>query len=286
MRLFCKQQEQDCHCKDKVGSHTVKSLNYVKRESVEKLLNEGEILILLSGEARLFIGAAPPIYLKEGDIIFLSPGNIYKVEFDKDTNLLSFSIGEQILRDKSLLYNVVNSNEEILDTPYSTPLRIKEPMQDYIRCLLTYLDSKINCPKVFELKIKELLLLMKLCYFKQELTALFAPILSSNTSFTYFILKNYSRIKTVKEFAQKANLSLSGFEKEFRKAFNSSPYKWMKEKRTDHLVREIRQSSKSMKEISEECGFTSSSQMNDFCKKEFGMPPGKLRSYFLKNGNY
>ena len=57
----------------------------------------------------------------------------------------------------------------------------------------------------------------------------------------------------------------------------------MKQKKAEHLFNQIRYNEKSFKEICEECGFSSTSQMNDFCKREWGIPPGKIRENAIQN---
>ena len=102
-------------------------------------------------------------------------------------------------------------------------------------------------------------------------------LLSKDARFHEFVLRHYRKVKTVREFAELCNSSVSNFEKRFNKAFGMPPHKWMQQKRVNQLYHEISATDKPLSQIAKEQRFLSLSQFNDFCKKHFGYPPGKMR---------
>lgn len=147
----------------------------------------------------------------------------------------------------------------------------------FIKGLMDAINDGLRCVYYFEIKIRELFFLFRTYYPKEELAAFFNSLLSADSDFLRFVTYNYSKVHSVKEFAQLAGYSLSGFDKQFRKVFGVSAYQWMKQKRLKGIYHEINCSPKTLREICDGQGFSSLSQFNDYCKKNFGMPPGKIR---------
>lgn len=134
----------------------------------------------------------------------------------------------------------------------------------FLRMLNTCITDQLKCIYYFEIKIKELL-------------NFFYPLLTKDTHFSDIILRNYNKVKTVKDLADLTHYSISGFEKRFKRVFGISPYKWLKKQKAKNIYREINYSVKTFKEISLEYDFTSPSHLNNFCKTNFGDTPGNIR---------
>ena len=247
---------------------------YVKGEISEERLTEGEILITVEGQIMLSTGHGQPQAIQDGMLVFLFP----------DMNFCLSSLSESItirLKINNLMeingrFHTEESGATLPDAAFPC-MEMKQEMEAYVNTILAYHKGGIENPSLYDVKTKELLILLEEYYPEQELASFFRSLSSSNPRFSRFVLENYHKIKTVKEFAEKANVSVSGFEKEFRKTFNMPPYKWMKQKRTELLLYQISYGDKPLKVVCEECGFSSASQMSDFCKKEWGLPPGKIR---------
>ncbi len=266
---------------NKENEFIIEMIHFKKEDKRKENLKEGKIVAILEGTVNIngpFNSSQ--IHNKE-TLIFFPPGIVCDISFSKNTILVIFCLKEYIgLCQQFSLDKLIKNQTEI---EYGiTFLSIKPQIKKFMDSICVYLNDGLNYSPLFDVKIKELFILLKAYYNENEIVEFFNPLFSRNVHFTYFVLKNYQDIKTVKEFAEKSNLSISGFEKEFRKAFNTSPYRWMKQKRMKNLFYQISHSDKPLKEISEECGFSSTSQMNDFCKKEWGITPGKIRNNSVK----
>ena len=90
----------------------------------------------------------------------------------------------------------------------------------------------------------------------------------------------YRKVRSIKELAERANLSLSTFNRRFQEAFQKSPQEWMTVRKTEDILKELVMTSLPFLEIAEKYNFSSVSYLTAFCKKHFGKTPAELR----KNG--
>lgn len=156
-------------------------------------------------------------------------------------------------------------------------LSVNAQIHAYLKNLQENLIAGVCLPDFFDIKVKEFFYLLKAYYSKEEQAIFFNPLYSRNASFAMFILKNHRYVKTVREFAQLYNCSVSYFDKHFREAFGTSTYKWMLRRKIDFIYHEITTTRKSFKQVAVDSGFGSQPQFTDFCKKHLGNSPGELR---------
>jgi len=162
-------------------------------------------------------------------------------------------------------------------------LVIDNRLQFFITDLRSHIDNGLRCHYYFQIKIKELLFILRAYYPKEELRMLFTPILSKDISFSEQVFRLHEQVRSVKELASQMNYSVSGFQKRFKNVFGMSPNSWLSEQRSRMILSEINATNKSFKEISSDYGFSSPSHFNGFCKSRFGCTPAKLRKDFTSN---
>ncbi len=178
----------------------------------------------------------------------------------------NFSIDQlKTERDGDIFSNQINT------------LEVNDPIEAFLWPLHTNIENGLRCSIYLQQKIEELMILLRAYYPKEELATFLNPIFSNTSEFTNFVLQNYRKAKTVKDLADLYSCSISCFDKKFRKAFGIAPYKWMQERKVSLIYHEINVSTKPIKQIAEEQKFTSLPQFNDYCKKHFGFPPGRMR---------
>ena len=148
---------------------------------------------------------------------------------------------------------------------------------DFAHILKGYIEDGLRCSFFFEIKIRELLYLIRVYYDKREVSTFFSPIFCNDLIFSNKVYENIDRIKNIKELAKRVNYSTSGFEKRFKKVFNTSPYVWLLEQKSRKIYHEINSTKKTFSEIAYEFDFSSPAHFSNFCKKYFGNTPGKLR---------
>jgi len=230
----------------------------------------------LEGELLFSQGKYTNRKITKGKVLLLVANSPFKSVADKNTKLLIFSMRtETHICDRYSLEMLMKESD--LGEPDLSYLEINKPLNEYLKSLDKYISDGLRCFFFHEIKIKELFYILRGYYPKEELYVFFYPLLSNDISFSDFIQKNYHKVKTVKELAELANYSLSGFVKRFKKVFGVSAYHWINEQKATLIYREINEMTKTLKEISFEYGFSSPAHFNDFCKNHFGETPGNIR---------
>ncbi|MDH6534723.1 AraC family transcriptional regulator [Parabacteroides sp. 52] len=235
-----------------------------------------EVMIILEGNMHISFDFTLHKELHAGNMMLFAPGTRFKAETKKGVSILVLRIRENF---RLCSHFSLNQLKEVAVSAEEKPasLCVKQVLQTYIQGLTANLKGSLLCTEYMKLKTEEFFLLLRAYYTKEELAAFFYPILHESSSFTEFILQNYRKVKKVNEFAQLYACSLSNFDTKFKKAFGVSAYKWMKKKRVELIYHEINTTQKAFRQIAEEQGFLSLPQFSDFCKKNLGDSPGRIR---------
>jgi len=150
-------------------------------------------------------------------------------------------------------------------------------LTDFVNMMQEYISDGLKCQFFFDSKIHEFLFLIRSYYDKHVVFDFFNPIYTADFVFSNNVYKNLGKAKTVGEMADKLHYSMSGFEKKFKKIFDSSPHQWMQEQKAKKIYHEIHCTKKTFAEMAFEYDFSSPAHFNAFCKLFFGCPPGELR---------
>lgn len=97
------------------------------------------------------------------------------------------------------------------------------------------------------------------------------------------IKNNYTESLSVVEMAKISCLSISAFERKFKKYFKITPTEYILKFRINQVCRSLVYTSKSISEIALECGFCDHSYMTRQFKKIMSCSPSKFRSKYLNS---
>jgi len=242
----------------------------------QKEILEPKIIFIKKGSAYISFKKIKEVVISSGNILFL-PSSIHLTLSSRDgiefiifrmRNTINFC---QCISLESLYKNAIHNKKELY------MLNTNNNFNHFLDSFWSDHHQKHMCSYYHEIKIQELYYLLKNHYPIENLAQFFAPLLSGNISFSYFVHKNHNKVKTVQELADLYGYSLSGFEKQFHKTFGTSAYKWMLDKKVKGIYHELKCSNYPLKEIAANYGFASLPQFSDFCKKHLGAPPGKVR---------
>lgn len=254
----------------------IKPKNLTKGEIWDLVPSSNLFVCILEGELKFSNGKYINRKISKGNILLLVANTPFKGTAEKNTKLYIFKMrSETHMCDRYSLEMLMKESDS--SEPDLSYLEINKVLGDYLKSLDRYISDGLRCFFFHEIKIKELFYILRGYYSKEQLYAFFYPLLSNDISFSDFIQKNYQKVKTVKELADIANYSLSGFVKRFKKVFGVSAYHWINEQKATLIYREINERTKTLKEISFEYGFSSPAHFNDFCKNHFGETPGNIR---------
>jgi len=255
------------------------SIDYIQLEAGEKkeeTLFSTEIILVTQGSFFLSYDHFLDRIIDAGKILLLPPGCHFTVRAETRVSALVFRMREAV----RFCDGYATDNMDIgKDTPGHelSSLEVKPVVKEYISFLKDSMESGLDHEEYLQLKAQELLFLLRSYYAAEELRRFFRPLLSPDVRFHQFVLRYYRKVKTVREFAQLNNCSVSNFDKKFRGAFGTSAYQWMQQKKIDLLYHEINATQKPLRQIAKEQKFLSLPQFSDYCKKHFGYPPGKMR---------
>jgi len=152
-------------------------------------------------------------------------------------------------------------------------LLIRKPLLHVLRQLLIYLDAGLLCRHMHILKQQEIILVLRGFYTKPELASFFSGTSGVGRKFEDFVLENYRKVKSVKEFASLCCVSERSFNRKFQDCFNQSPYQWMQERKAEIVREKVCDPDVAFREIAMEFGFSSPAHLTCYCKRLFGLTP-------------
>lgn len=156
-------------------------------------------------------------------------------------------------------------------------LAVCEELVAFYSDLSHNLDEGLNCLHFHRLKQEELCILLRGYYSLEDLYILLKSVIGSSDNFKDFVLENYQHVNDVSDFALLAHMSVRNFQRKFKEEFKWPVREWLNERRAERILRDIRNTDKSIAEIATSYGFATASYFTVFCKQYFGMTPSELR---------
>ena len=90
------------------------------------------------------------------------------------------------------------------------------------------------------------------------------------------MIKNFHFNVKLERFAYLSGRSLAGFKRDFEKIFNSSPSRWLQQKRLQEAHYLVKEKGKSASDVYLDLGFEDLSHFSFSFKKTYGVSPSKL----------
>ncbi|NCD70250.1 helix-turn-helix domain-containing protein [Mucilaginibacter agri] len=159
-------------------------------------------------------------------------------------------------------------------------LETNQTLEAFFLSMSSYFgQSKEPDPLLLELKFKELILTIADNPFNKEMLAYFCALIHEPrpVALQRLMDDNFRFNLKLEQFAKLSNRSLSTFKRDFQSTFNTTPGKWLLEKRLLHAKSLIVNSEKSINEIAFESGFETASHFSRAFKQKFGLSPSSVR---------
>lgn len=157
------------------------------------------------------------------------------------------------------------------------PLPVKEVLAKFLELMTIYLQAGGNCVHLHAIKQEELLWVLRATYEKEELAALFYPVIGRSLNFRDKVMSNYKSAGTAQQLARLCGYSRQQFNKLFMVEFGESPFLWMQKRLMLHIKTRLADEDIPLGDIVEEFGLSSLSHFIRLCKKHFGKTPAELR---------
>jgi AraC-like DNA-binding protein len=152
-------------------------------------------------------------------------------------------------------------------------------IQKYIEGLLFYFEnpSLVN-EEILVLKLKEIILLLSQTQDAETIQVILSQLFSPTTyTFKQIIENNLFSQVNVDGFAQKTNLSVSSFKREFKKIYNDSPANYIKTKRLEKAAELLLISVERITDIAFECGFNDLANFTKNFSEKYNVTPTNYR---------
>ncbi|WP_265129503.1 helix-turn-helix domain-containing protein [Chryseobacterium oranimense] len=150
----------------------------------------------------------------------------------------------------------------------------------YIEGLLFYFENPtlVN-DEILILKLKEIILLLSQTQEAETIQAILSQLFSP-TSYTFkqIIEAHLFSPVNIEELAQKTNLSVSSFKREFKKLYNNSPASYLKTKRLERAAELLLISDERISNIAFECGFNDLANFTKSFHDKYNTSPTHYRS--------
>lgn len=237
---------------------------------------KNHILFVLEGKLRIKCNQYSSKFLNAQEIVFIAKGSVFNLEYFEDSIVLVASFNELSINCNKLSLEALSPYTECLSYDLEV-LPFKKPMVVFINLLSIYLQNGANCVHLHELKMNELFLCFRYFYTKEELAALFYPIIGRSFDFRQLLIENAHKVKNIQEIILLSKMSKTVFYEKFREEFGTiTPKNWLNEKFADKLLYTASQSGITVKELAVLMNFDSVPSLQQYCKRHFKCTPSEL----------
>ncbi|MBK1896575.1 helix-turn-helix domain-containing protein [Chryseobacterium paridis] len=250
----------------------VYSCSFEKHRGHEEFIPDHFLGFQLSGETHAFHDQGKTI-IKENMVILVRKNQLIRtIKYPSENTPYQFI---SIALDKETLQQYAAENKLKTNGPFHTKQKIFFESDDffsnYFLSLTPYIDkTKTISSNLAGLKVKEAieLILQSNPDFKNLLFDFSDP---HKIDLKEFMNKNFIFNLSIDAFAKLTGRSLSGFKRDFQKAFNMSPKKWLKEKRLQEAYYLIKHKDKRPTDIYLDLGFENLSHFYYSFKEKYGL---------------
>lgn len=239
------------------------------------------IAYVLSGK-RIFYLPGETHVMTEGKCVFAKKGGwIAEKEPARGWCVLVFFIPDEYLKNFVSEYrqHLPVKNTSVLPYDKMFDLGVNETSQTFFHSMLPYFIQQPPPPaSLVELKFRELLFNILINPSNSHLLSWVCHIADcGKLPLSEVMEANYTYHLSIADYAQIAGRSIASFKREFTMIYNTSPGKWLIQKRLDYAGMLLNNSAKAVNEISFESGFENTTHFSKVFKKKFGTSPLQFR---------
>jgi AraC-like DNA-binding protein len=153
----------------------------------------------------------------------------------------------------------------------------KSPLLDsFFASMLPYFDLDYKLPQdLSELKIQEAITILR--SINKDIDTILSDFSEPHKiNISEFMERNYMFNMPIEKFGYLTGRSLSTFKRDFKKAFNTTPQKWLTEKRLRLAHYQLTEKRRKPIDVFYEVGFENLSHFSYAFKKQYGISPTEL----------
>lgn len=226
-------------------------------------------LFMLRGKMGIFCSCMDSAVLEEDQMYSFGHGWNISANVLEDSEFLVLVFDTPHIRcDQFSMISLKQYYKPEMDQCVRT-LAIKPQVASFICNIIFYLDNQMYCKHLQDIKQSEWFFLMRAFYTKEENAMFFAPLIVDKNEFVLLVKEKAEKISTVNELAEACNMTTKTFTRNFKKYFNSTPKKWLQAQKKQEVKLELLRSTNNMKVLSNNLGFSSTSHLSSYCKRNF-----------------
>lgn len=268
-RAFCSSDPSDCHFELKTFSKGTKVHN------VQTNINY--LIYCLKGHARISSMLFHDKTLREGEIIFISRECECTWFALSDVSLLIHKFNNTVCCTEECILSYLYSHRHVDTKTYCYKLTAPNSLQTLMNSVAFYIDDQTHDSLLWQLKHKELIWIFTRYFSVEELRSFFHPMTDEQVSFKSLVISHYRKANKTEELAALCGYGVHTFRRLFKNEFGLSVYKWLIQKRAEHIKYRISQTDTPFADIIREFNFSSPQHLNTFCKKYLKDTPGNIR---------
>ena len=241
-------------------------------------LEQHLLYVVLGGEVRLTYGKQTCVVRKNEMVLLRRAHSVsYEKKGDEYTGLfesLLFAITDELISD-------FLTQQHITIPQMTEEFGVKvSPMSERLVAYCWSLSPYFNDPSqtnlgLLRLKVMELLYNVMDCsknIFRQMLQ-LRQPV---KTDIHRVVEENYTSPISLEELAYLSGRSLSSFKRDFQSIYNTTPAKWIREKRLSKARQMLQSSQMSVADVAYSLGFENPTHFSRIFKQQYGISPSTL----------
>lgn len=154
-----------------------------------------------------------------------------------------------------------------------------ELIEKFINGLFIYFENEdLMDAELARLKVKELIMILLKSNYFDGVVEFFREMFSPrNKSFREVVENNIFSNITLDQLSFLTHRSLSAFKREFKKEFNESPARFIKNRKLEEAARKLLTTNDSISNIAFDCGFQDLSTFSASFNHKYSVPPTRYR---------
>lgn len=217
--------------------------------------------------------------LKPGDCIFAKKGSVISMNgSNEDFCELLIFVPDQFIKTVIQKYRISLAGYAKPKRETVIPLTTDDVLRTYFQSLLSYFPLPVPpAEPLLKLKFEELIVHILYNHGESHLKGYFHQLCTmAKTSIAEIMEANFSSNLSLEEFARLCSRSLSSFKREFFSIYQTTPGKWLIEKRLEYSRYLLETTGLNIDEVCFESGFENRSHFIRTFKHRYGVTPGRF----------
>lgn len=240
-----------------------------------------EIMFTLDGGRILSHGDKSWMLHKHSCILTRKTAYLQELPESMEWKVLAFYFKDNFVREVIEEYRqyLSLSNLPEPDAEMLMEIHTNETTQAFFYSILPYFSQTVPAPEgLLELKFKELLFNIFLDPENKSVLAYANSLMHISYPPIWQVMeKNFMFNLTVEQFARMSNRSVSVFKKDFFQHYQTTPGRWLTQKRLELAKSFLESDKKSVSEVAFSSGFENLSHFSRVFKEKYGVSPVKYK---------